>query len=138
MCWIQNWMMQNCICWAFAFWVKNVIFGLKVTLSVFYGKYWEVVCSFGIAFSLQFDIHLIYESIVGHSIIWGKNKHFQHIWQKSSLFSSNFVFENISFRYIFILTFQSSVEPSQVESWEEFSNWGIIPKFAVFLDKILI
>ena len=83
---------------------------------MFYGKYRKVVCSFGIAFSFLFDIHLIYESIVGHSIIWGKNKHFQHIWQKSSLFSSNFVFENISFRYIFILTFQSSVEPSQVES----------------------
>ena len=105
---------------------------------MFYGKYWKVVCSFGIAFSFLFDIHLIYESIVGHSIIWSKNKHFQHIWQKSLLFSSNFVFENISFRYIFILTFQSSVEPSQVESWEEFSNWGRTPKFAVFLDKILI
>ena len=88
----------------------------KLTLIVFYGKYWKVVCSFGIAFSFLFDIHLIYESIVGHFIIWGKNKHFQHIWQKSSLFSSNFVFENISFRYIFILTFQSSVEPPQVES----------------------
>ena len=36
------------------------------------------------------------------------------------------------------LTFQSSVEPSEVESWEEFSNWGRTPKFAVFLDKILI
>ena len=138
MCWIQNWMMQNCICWAFEFWAKNVIFGKKVTLSVFYGKYWKVVCSFGIAFSFLFDIHLIYESIVGHAIIWGKNKHFQHIWQKSSLFSSNFLFENSSFRYIFILTFQSSVEPSQVESWEEFSNWGRTPKFEVFLDKILI
>ena len=40
---------------------------------MFYGKYWKVVCSFGIAFSFLFDIHLIYESIVGHSIIWGKN-----------------------------------------------------------------
>ena len=49
---------------------------------MFYGKYWKVVCGFGIAFSFLFDIHLIYESIVGHSIIWGKNKHFQHIWQK--------------------------------------------------------
>ena len=46
-----------------SFWIK------KVTLSVFYGKYWKVVCSFGIAFSFLFDIHLIYESIVGHSII---------------------------------------------------------------------
>ena len=82
MCWIQNWMMQNCICWAFEFWAKNVIFGKKVTLSVFYGKYWKIDGSFGIAFSFLFDIHLIYESIVDHSIIWGKNKHFQHIWQK--------------------------------------------------------
>ena len=83
---------------------------------MFYGKYWNVVCSFGITFSFLFDINLIYESIIFHSIIWGKNKHFQRIWQKSSLFSSNFVFENISFRYIFILTFQSSEDPSQVES----------------------